>query len=149
MYCCRAHLWSHIMSSEEFVSPTSNILEVSTDDVAQLKSTMRQIPSTAVRRHPQRATYVNQALETCTHVLVRHDAVRKPLQQPYDSAYKVVKRADKYYTLDVNGPQSTVTLNHLKPAYLEQPASTDSAQTVPSRSSILLCPIPASPPTCY
>jgi len=55
-----------------------------TDYVTRLKSAMQQLPVTTVCRHPQRAMFINKAPETCSHLLVRLDAVKQPLQQPYD-----------------------------------------------------------------
>ena len=60
-----------------------------------------------------------------THVFVRHDAIRKPLQPPYDDPYRVLKRADKRYTLDIAGRPEAVSLDCLKPAYLESDLVTD------------------------
>ena len=53
------------------------------------------------------------------HVFVWHDAVCKPLQPPYDGPYHVLKWADKLYTLEVANRQEVVSLNRLKPAYME------------------------------
>ena len=38
-----------------------------------------------------RHIYVSNKLTTCTHVFVRHDAVWKPLQPPYNSPFLVLK----------------------------------------------------------
>ena len=42
---------------------------------------------------------IDSSLPTATHVFVRRDAVRKPLQQPYDGPFVVLDRSDKFYTL--------------------------------------------------
>ena len=59
------------------------------------------------------------------HVFVRHDAIRKPLQPPYDSPYRVLNRADKHYTLDIAGRSEVVSHNRLKPGYLDSNLVTD------------------------
>ena len=86
--------------------------------VSRLKSFMQQIRPTPPRLN-RRKSYVSDALATCTHVFVRHDAVRKPLQAPYDGPYPVLQRKDKYFILNIKGQQNTVSKDRLKPAYLE------------------------------
>ncbi len=44
------------------------------------------------------------------------DAVRKPLQPPYDEPYMVISRTDKYYMIGVKGRQEVVSLDRLKPS---------------------------------
>ena len=103
--------------------------------VERLKHTMQRI-SAAPTRHPlQRRTYVNKTLSSCSHVFVRCDAVRKPLQPPYTGPFLVLKRSPKFYTIDYNGKPSVISLDRLKPAHLDS----DSADT----SSLN----PATPPT--
>ena len=50
-----------------------------------------------------RQTYVSNKLTTCTHVFVRHDAVWKPLQPPYNGPFLVLKQSPKFYTVDDKG----------------------------------------------
>ena len=84
----------------------------------RLSSYMRQLRTVSPR--PQSpAFHVPSNLSTCTHVFVRLDAVRKPLDPPYDGPYKVLGRQVKYFVLEINGKQKTVTLDRLKPAFLE------------------------------
>ena len=92
--------------------------------VARLKSVMQQLQAVPVRKQPHRKVHISDDLSTCTHVFVRHDAVRKPLQQPYDGPYKVLKRADKHFSVDVKGRHDVISLDRLKPAHLEAPPET-------------------------
>ena len=57
--------------------------------VTRLKTTMRDLQATPVRKQTPTNTHVSPTLKSCIHVFVRHDAVRKPLQKPYDGPYKV------------------------------------------------------------
>ena len=56
---------------------------------------------------------------TCTHVFVRHDAIHKPLDPPYDGSYQIIRRYEKHFLLDIQGKQIFATLNRLKPGYLD------------------------------
>ncbi len=90
--------------------------------VTELKATMQQLRVTPVCQSRQWNVHINDALTSCTHV---HDAVKKPLQQPYDGPYKVLEWADKYYYVDINGRRNRISLDRLKPVYYEpsEPAS--------------------------
>ena len=41
------------------------------------------------------------------------------LQQPYDGSYKVTQCSNKHFMLDIKGKTSIVSIDRLKPAYLE------------------------------
>ena len=58
--------------------------------VSQLKTTMSNLKAVPTRGDSScHNVHVSHHLSTCTHVFVRHDAVRKPLQVAYDGPYKV------------------------------------------------------------
>ena len=80
---------------------------------------MQQLQPPAVRSHQQKAPYVSSDLDSCTHVFVRHDVVKRSLQQPYDGPFKVTKCSNKHFTLNIKGKESIVYIDHLKLAYLE------------------------------
>ena len=86
-----------------------------------LRATMQQIrPS--VPRAGNRPIWLPSDLPTASHAYMRTDAARKGLQPPYTGPYRVVSRpSSKYYLLDLNGRQDTVSVDRLKPAYLPNP----------------------------
>ena len=60
--------------------------------------------------------YVPNEMATCDKVWVRVDRTRKPLEAPYSGPFKVVKRNDKFFTIELpSGKTDTVSLNRLKP----------------------------------
>ena len=61
--------------------------------------------------------YVPDALWTAEAVYVRTDSVRRPLQRPYTGPFKVVGRAEKYFTINQHGQEQRVSIDRLKPAY--------------------------------
>ena len=92
---------------------------------ARLRSTMQKLQATPVRSQPQRKVHVCKDLPSCTHVFVRNDTVRKPLQQPYTGPHQVLKRSEKQYTVDFNGRHEVISLDRLKPAHMEQSTTED------------------------
>ena len=115
--------------------------------VAELRSRMQVLKATPPRSVSSQEDN-RDTLKDATHVFIRHDAVRKPLQPPYDGPYKVLERSTKYFTVDVKGRRDTVSVDRLKPAYLESmhssspstnishsPDSTPSQTAQPTRES--------------
>eukprot|EP00731_Ephydatia_muelleri_P016142 Em0009g566a len=119
----------------EFFTPSQpNSLPDPIDFVSNLRTRMQNIRST-----PPRATQRNNitvGLSTATHVFIRHDAVRKPLQPPYDGPYPVLKRPDKHFTVDIKGRQDTVSVDRLKPAHLDNEPAHPVLQTPPMSTQI-------------
>ena len=95
--------------------------------VSCLRNTMQHIRPVPTSHHATRSTHVSKDLSTCTHVFIRHNAIRKSLQPPYDGPFKVIKRADKFYTILVNGHQQTISLDRLKPAHIDDSPSSSSS----------------------
>ena len=90
--------------------------------VHRLKQLMQKVCPTPTRRQ-QRASYVNSDLLTSSHVFIRQDAVRKPLDPPYRGPFPVLRRTDKFFSIDVDGKHENVSIDRLKPAYLESELS--------------------------
>nr|VZI34709.1 unnamed protein product [Spirometra erinaceieuropaei] len=86
--------------------------------VVQLRSVMRKLRATPPRASPANS-FIPSDLDKCDSVLVRHDAVRRPLQPPYDGPYKVLRRSDKDVVIDRNGKTDTVSIDRVKPAYID------------------------------
>ena len=94
------------------------------DYVTQLKSFMQQLQATPTRAHTNRPAHISDNHSSSSHVFVRCDSVRKPLQQPYDGPFKILKRTDKHFTVDIKGRQEVISVDCLKPAHLEVTLST-------------------------
>eukprot|EP00794_Sanderia_malayensis_P015573 gene15573-biopygen13284 len=103
----------------EFVTSQIDLADLDpTIYVDRLRAAMRQLQATQPRSQT-RPHHLPEALQECTHVFVHHDAVRKPLQAPYDGPFQVISRQDKHFTLNVKGKPQTISLDRLKPAHLE------------------------------
>ncbi len=105
----------------EFASPhpqRDTITDPSTY-ARQLRATMTSLSPIASRLLPSISTYLPTALGSCTHVFIRRDSVKKPLQSPYDGPFRVVRRTPKYYQIEMYGRHDTVSVDRLKPAHVD------------------------------
>ncbi|XP_076384356.1 uncharacterized protein LOC117225084 [Megalopta genalis] len=87
--------------------------------IEQLRDHFRKIRPTHGSRHGQRRMFVFKDLATTSQVFIRTDAVRGPLQNPYDGPFPVVSRSNdiKNFVVRVRGKETTVSVDRLKPAY--------------------------------
>merc|ERR1712008_273682 len=60
------------------------------------------------------------ALKDAKFVFVRRDAKKTPLQNPYDGPFEVLERAPKHFVLQLGNQQDSVSIDRLKPAYIDQ-----------------------------
>ncbi|XP_047997271.1 uncharacterized protein LOC125234893 [Leguminivora glycinivorella] len=102
-----------------FHSSASNPEDLSyTDFVHRLRTHMQDIQPSPVIRHGASKVFVHKDLATATHVFLRHDAVRKPLQPPYTGPYRVISRGDKVFKIDIRGKPVSVSIDRVKPAHM-------------------------------
>ena len=72
--------------------------------------------------------FQHKELKTCTHVNLRCDKVRAPLEQPYSEPYKVVNRvSDILYKILVEGEEKVVNIERLIPVHVTIDENTESA----------------------
>nr|VZI27511.1 unnamed protein product [Spirometra erinaceieuropaei] len=86
--------------------------------VERLRSAMRNLRATPPRASPANS-FIPPDLDKCDFVWVRHDAVRRPLQTHYDGPYKVLRRSGKDVVIDRNGKTDTVSIDRVKPDYID------------------------------
>ena len=104
----------------EFFQATTPGAEPGVSDLLRhLRTTMARLRPKETSHHRQKTTHMPVDLQTCTFVFVRHDAHRTPLQCTYDGPFRVLERAVKFFTLDLNGRRDTVSVDRLKPAFLD------------------------------
>lgn len=139
---------SSIRIPGEFIHPSP-----STSNPHSFLARLRQCTDSwkpSLPRQPQRTTYIPSDLDTCTHVLVRHDSHRSPLQARYDGPFQVLKRYRKFFTLQRGTKEENVSLDRIKPAFLDSDPET--AMDFSSLSTPVLLPrtaptdpVPAQP----
>ncbi|GFW13667.1 transposon Tf2-11 polyprotein [Trichonephila clavipes] len=85
--------------------------------VSKLKSHMQSLHPKPPKHHGKRPVFIHPGLLEATHVFLRRDMLRRPLQQPYDGPFKVLQRKDKVFFLDINGKRVSVSIDKCKPAF--------------------------------
>jgi hypothetical protein len=89
--------------------------------------------------HRKHVAQLPVELQNCTFVFARL------IQCNYDSPFKVLGWSAKYFTLDLNGRQDTVSIDHLKPAFLDADFGLSEGTTAPSSNRSQGKPQPLTP----
>ncbi|XP_064468705.1 uncharacterized protein LOC135382967 [Ornithodoros turicata] len=71
------------LAGELLSCPQDRVPDTTTDYLSRLRNVMASLQPVPTRLPNTPATYRHQDLETCSHIFVRCDAVKKPLQPPY------------------------------------------------------------------
>ncbi|BHF78292.1 hypothetical protein SprV_0602140500 [Sparganum proliferum] len=141
----------------EMITPTSRGADETPDNlVHRLRQFMRSL-SPVPPRAPMTESYVEKDLDNCTHVFVRCDRVRRPLESPYEGPFRVLARNAKTFRILRSDKEDVVSVDRVKAAVAEEPPDRSQGQTCadpitpippsslsPTRSP---CPLPCpSPP---
>ncbi|GFW83535.1 transposon Tf2-9 polyprotein [Trichonephila clavipes] len=127
--------------------------------VSKLKSHMQSLKSPKPpKHHGKRPVFIHPGLLEATHVFLRRDMLRRPLQQPYDGPFKVLQRKDKVFFLDINGKRVSVSIDRCKPAFFlntedlqlpqtknETPATVESNATASTPATVESDPTASTP----
>ena len=130
------------LPGEFFGSETKDIDP--TTIVGKLQADLRQLQPAPIRHNTNNQIFIHPHLHACSHVFIRHDGIKKPLQAPYKGPYKVIKRQEKYFTVLINEQSKNISLDRLKPAFgiydstVESPTTTHQAS---STSTSLPAPV--------
>ncbi|XP_014216114.1 uncharacterized protein LOC106644926 [Copidosoma floridanum] len=88
--------------------------------VSSLRRLFRAIRPVPASRHSTAHPYVHKDVEKCSHVFKRVDSIKKPLELPYTGPHQVIKRTQNMtYVIEINGAEKVVSVDQLKPAYIE------------------------------
>lgn len=122
--------------------------------VARLTHHMRQL-----RPQPPRVqtvpVQVDKELATRPFVFLRTDGTKQPLQAPYTGPHKVLRRTAKSFVIDRHGRKETVSIDRLKPAFVDDtvvedstPIADASTNPTPASSTATSVPVPSLPLPC-
>lgn len=97
-------------------------------------------------RHCPSDIYLPHQLQDCEFVFVRNDSVKRPLTPAYTGPYRVLKRADKYFQIQKGIHTDNVSIDRLKPAFIEKPSSHTTSQSTPQVQENLKTPVSLDKP---
>ncbi|GFW84199.1 integrase catalytic domain-containing protein [Trichonephila clavipes] len=115
--------------------------------VSKLKSHMQSLHPKPPKHHGKRPVFIHPGLLEATHVFLRRDMLRRPLQQPYDGPFKVLQRKDKVFFLDINGKRVSVSIDRCKPAFFLNTEDLQLPQTKNETPATVEPNVTASTPT--
>ena len=90
--------------------------------------------------------HVPASLRAARRVYIRHDAMRRPLQRPYDGPFVVLARREKCFVVEKKGRPYTVSIDRLKPAFEEGDLQRSEGSTAPPGFPSAPSPAPAPTP---
>ena len=95
----------------------------STADQSHAESLRRIVrdlaPCRPSKQHQHTTTYVPAELKSSDYVFIREDAHKPPLSNPYRGPYRVLARTDKSYCVQLDNREDWISIDRLKPAYLD------------------------------
>jgi len=103
----------------QFLSEQPDKEEKADDIIGRLKRAIKQFRPT-IKRHGEKPTFVFKDMETTSKVFVRHGPPAGTLQQSYDGPYEVLNRGSKTYKIKTNGKTANISIDRLKPAFIEE-----------------------------
>ena len=115
----------------QFFDPTPEVPH--TEFAQHLRTTLsrlRPVPTSWHQGDRGRAVFVSDELQSSTHVFVRVDSHRAPLQPPYKGPYRVLRRGAKSFEIDLGGTTDTISVDRLKPAFMS-PSDCLTGQSAP------------------
>lgn len=88
--------------------------------VTELKNQLAELKP-VTRKVTQKNIFVHKDLKNCSHVFVRIDRVKKALEPPYEGPFKVLKKEEKYFKIEIKNREVNISIDRLKPAYILDP----------------------------
>uniref|UniRef100_A0A1X7VKM7 Reverse transcriptase n=1 Tax=Amphimedon queenslandica TaxID=400682 RepID=A0A1X7VKM7_AMPQE len=130
----------------EFFSPSAAPVAPDETYITRLKQYVRTLHAVPTRTHSSHTSFIDNSLFSTSHVFIRRDSAKRPLEQPYDGPFKVLSRSDKHFIVDINGKQDAVSIDRLKAAHLDHSHSLplSSSPTLPPDFTPSSSPIPVS-----
>ena len=90
-------------------------------------------------------SYIPSDLSTAQYVFLRIDSVRRPLAPHYTGPHPVIQRSPKTFVIDISGRRETVSIDRLKPAFVEETPSDAPSSSTPQPEALTERSPPSTP----
>ena len=88
--------------------------------VETLRRIVRDLtPCRPSKQHQHTTSFVPAELKSSDCVFIREDVHKPPLSNPYRGPYRVLARTDKSYRVQLDNKEDWISIDRLKPAYLD------------------------------
>ncbi|CAK9799789.1 Transposon Ty3-G Gag-Pol polyprotein [Anthophora quadrimaculata] len=102
--------------------------------INKFRQQIRKIRPIPTAHHSRGKVFTHKTLYTCTHVFVRVDATKKPLEPPYEGPFQVIEKlSDDIFKINYKGKPTNITIERLKPAFIEEADKTGSNEPTTSQ----------------
>ena len=127
---------SLVVPGEFFPSPPdSDKKDTDLDRLRRIADGTLRPSHLATTRIHTKLEYIPKAPSTCEYVFVLHDAAQPPLSPPYRSPFRVLQRREKAFQLQLGNRVDWVSIDRLKPAYIDATEHDDAVYTRHGRLS--------------
>ena len=115
------HSSAEMVYGQPLVVPGEFFPYDSTADQSHAETLRRIVRDLAPCRPSKQHTtsYVPAELKSSDYVFIRKNAHKPPLSNPYRGPYRVLARTDKSYRIQLDYREDWISIDRLKPAYLD------------------------------
>lgn len=101
----------------QFLTGSSEFSEDPSSFIRQLRQHFQDLQPNEASNHAKHKPFVFKDLFSSESVFLRRDTIHSSLTPPYAGPFKVIKKFDKTFIIDINGKETNVSIDRLKPAF--------------------------------
>ena len=118
------------LPGEILVHNNKNITD-NNEFVQQIREKFINLTPTNTRNSNNSKFFVSKDFDTCEYVFIRNDTnFKSKFQPPYIGPFKVAKKENKIFFININNSIQPVSIDRLKPAYMDK---TDNKSVIPKK----------------
>ena len=108
----------HRALASDFQSALANRTSHGQHFIEKHRTVMRSLRPTPTSHHVKTRLFRIKDLDTCTHVFIRCDHVKAPLEPLYMGPYSVIDSiSDRLFKIHVDGREKNISVDRLKPVH--------------------------------